>query len=89
MARPNERLYTILVKGKASNISTERLKPAFVPAEEASEPSEAEDESRNEPTNQQPPPPALRTYSRIKERPRVIKKVTFADDLGGSVVASR
>ncbi|KAG7196886.1 hypothetical protein KM043_015788 [Ampulex compressa] len=31
LARVNERLYTILVNGKACNISTERLKPAYLP----------------------------------------------------------
>ncbi|KMQ86115.1 gag-pol protein [Lasius niger] len=35
LARPNRRLYTILVNDRPSNISIERLKPAYLPAEEA------------------------------------------------------
>jgi len=30
LARINERLYTILIKDKPSNIAVERLKPAFL-----------------------------------------------------------
>ena len=37
LARINERLYTILINGRARNISTERLKPAHLPANEIEE----------------------------------------------------
>lgn len=53
LARVSERLYTILMKGKPHNLSVERLKPAFLPAEEVNK-----DSNLNIPT-----PTPLRTYS--------------------------
>lgn len=39
LARVNDRLYTLLVNGRSCNISTERLKPAYLP------PGEGEDDA--------------------------------------------
>ncbi|EZA57625.1 hypothetical protein X777_02177, partial [Ooceraea biroi] len=75
--RINEKMYTILVNGKAINVSTERLKPAYLPIEEA-------DETVDTPTtsSQAPPVKPLRTYPGAK------KRVCFApilNTLGGGV----
>lgn len=67
LARVNERLYTILINGKAGNISTERLKPAYIPMEDV---EDSVPESIAE-------PPPLRTYP---GRKATGKRVTFQKD---------
>lgn len=63
LARPNERLHTTLIKDKACNISTERLKPAYLPTAEEEEGSTSQD---NLPSPSSPTP--LRTFQKTIQK---------------------
>ncbi|XP_036147069.1 uncharacterized protein LOC118647044 [Monomorium pharaonis] len=68
LAKINEKLYTVLVNGRPCNISTERLKPAYLPTEET--------ENATNLTDAAPPPP-IRTYTSAK---KTNKRVTFQEN---------
>lgn len=70
LARVNQRLYTVLIKNKPCNISTERLKPAYFPATD-----DREEIPPAGPSQQAPP---LRTYPGAKNARSANKKVTFS-----------
>lgn len=73
LARPNEKLYTVLLKDKPCNISTERLKSAYMPS--------PEDGQRSARPDLPQPIPSLRVYPGAKKTAQ--KGLLFRKILGG------
>jgi len=57
--KPNERLYTVRINGKDSNISTERLKPAHLPETETNGGTESSD------PHSEPPQATIKKYNSL------------------------